>query len=338
VSVRIEPTKPLFYKKFYCLREALFIKKNKERWDNISQYPSNDTDEIASEFTELVDDLGYAKTFYPHSNIARFLNAEASKRYLAIYKNRKEERNKILMFFKYDVPLTVARHQKIVFGAMFFYLLFFFVGFFSCMKDEHFVREMLGDGYVNMTEKNIADGNPFGVYQTGNGFLVWMGIMVNNIRVSFLYFIEGLGFFFFLAYDQIRSAVTVGAFDYMFYSRGLGGSFVLVVMIHGTLELSALAISAAAGVILGSSWIFPRTMSRLEAFKQGAKDGMKIIVAQVPILALAAFFEGNVTRHPNMPLWMSIPILVGSAAFVIGYFGVWPIILKKRIKKEGLAA
>jgi uncharacterized membrane protein SpoIIM required for sporulation len=336
--VRIEPTKPLFYKKFYCLREALFIKKNKERWDSISQYPSSDTDEIATEFTQLVDDLGYAKTFYPHSNIARFLNAEASKRYLAIYKNRKEERNKLLMFFKYDVPLTAARHQKVLLGSVLFFLLFFFVGFFSCMKDEHFVREMLGDSYVNMTERNIAEGNPFGVYQSGNGISCMDGHHGKQYHVSFLFFLEGLGFVFFLAYNLITEAVTIGAFDYMFYARGLGGDFILVVMIHGTLEISALAISAAAGVILGKSWIFPGTMTRLEAFKQGAKDGVKIIVALIPVFAMAAFFEGNVTRHPKMPLWMSIPILVGSAAFVIGYFFIWPIILKRRIKREGLAA
>jgi uncharacterized membrane protein SpoIIM required for sporulation len=316
------------------LREALFIKKNKERWESINQSTATQTDEIASEFTQLVDDLGYAKTFYPHSNVTRFLNAEASKRYLNIYKNRKEERNRLVTFFKYDVPLTVAKHHLVVGICFVVFLLFFFVGFFSCMKDEQFVREIMGNSYVDMTEKNIADGNPFGVYQSGNSFLMWMGIMVNNISVSFMYFIQGLGFIYFLAKNFLSESISIGVFDYMFYSKGLGGQFILVVMIHGTLELSALVMSAAAGIVLGKSWIFPGTQNRLAAFKQGAKDGTKIIIALVPVFMTAAFFEGFVTRHANMPLWMSLSILIGSLSFVVGYFGIYPYMLKRRLQKH----
>ncbi len=319
------------------MREALFIKKNKERWDNISQFPSDDTDEMGSEFVQLVDDLGYAKTFYPHSNVTRFLNAEAAKRYLNIYKNKKEERNKFVLFFKYDLPLTVARHHRVVAICFGIFLLFFFVGFYSAIKDPHFVREIMGDNYVDMTEKNIAEGNPFGVYQTGNSFLMWLGIMINNISVSFRYFLEGLVFPFLTIPELIRDGVMVGSFDYMFYSKGLGQLFMLTVMIHGTLELSAITIAAAAGIIMGKSWIFPGTLSRLTAFKQGVKDGIKIIVGLVPVFMIAAFFEGFVTRHYRMPVWMSASILLASLFFVIGYFGVYPIVLKKRILKNAIA-
>jgi uncharacterized membrane protein SpoIIM required for sporulation len=315
------------------LREALFIKKNKDRWTEISQSPSTDTDEMAAEFIQLTDDLGYAKTFYPYSGVTKFLNAEASKRYLNIYKNRKEEKNKLITFFKYDVPLAVAKHHAVLGICFAIFLFFFFVGFYSAMKDEHFVREIMGDAYVNMTEKNIADGNPFGVYQNGNSVLMWLGIMINNISVSFRYYMEGLLFPFFTVQELIRDGVMVGSFDYMFYSKGLGGMFILTVMIHGTLELSAITIAAASGIILGKSWIFPGTQKRLDAFKQGAKDGIKIIIGLVPVFIVAAFFEGFVTRYYKMPVWTSISILTASLVFVAGYFGIYPVILKRRLKK-----
>jgi len=73
------------------LREALFIKKNKDRWTQIEREPSSDPDEMATDFIQLVDDLSYAKTFYPTSKTTRFLNIAASKIYLGIYKNRREE-------------------------------------------------------------------------------------------------------------------------------------------------------------------------------------------------------------------------------------------------------
>lgn len=319
------------------MREALFIKKNKERWDNISHSPSSDTDEMAAEFIQLTDDLGYAKTFYPYSNVTRFLNAEASKRYLNIYKNRREEKNRLVTFFKYDVPLAVGKHHTVLGVCFAIFVFFFFVGFYSAMKDEHFVREIMGDSYINMTEKNIADGNPFGVYQNGNSLIVWLGIMINNISVSFRYYMEGLLFPFFTVQSLIRDGVMVGSFDYLFYSKGLGGLFILTVMIHGTLELSAIVIAASAGIILGKSWLFPGTIKRIDAFKQGAKDGIKILIGLVPVFIVAAFFEGFVTRHYRMPVWISISILAASLIFVVGYFGIYPIVLKRKLQKETVA-
>jgi hypothetical protein len=66
------------------MREALFIKRNRQRWKQIQDSPSHHPDEMAKEFIQLVDDLGYSKTFYPVSKTTQYLNAEALKKYLAI--------------------------------------------------------------------------------------------------------------------------------------------------------------------------------------------------------------------------------------------------------------
>lgn len=314
------------------MREALFIKKNKDRWEKMVHLPADDIDEMAGEFTQLVDDLGYSKTFYPTSKTTTFLNTEASKRYLSIYKNRREDQNKFLLFFAKDLPLTIAKHHKVLLVCFCIFMLFFIVGFYSTIKDETIVRDILGDDYVRMTEKNIADGNPFGVYQRDNPFLMWLGIMINNISVSFRYFMEGLLFPFYTIPELVRDGMMVGAFDAFFYTKGLGNMFILTVMLHGTLELSSIVIAATAGVVMGKSWLFPGTLTRLQAFRQGAKDGLKIIIGVVPVLMIAAFFEGFVTRHYKMPAWISICILTASATFIIGYFVVYPLILKKKYK------
>ncbi len=302
----------------------------------MSNRPSTNPDEMALEFTQLVDDLGYAKTFYPHSKITRFLNKEASKRYLAIYRNRREDQNRFVKLFKYDIPIAVAKHHVTLLICLVLFLLFYAVGFFSAMKDEHFVREIMGDAYVNETMRNIAKGKPFGIYDRENGFLMWLYIMTNNIKVSFRYFFEGIIPFVFTSYSLITQAIEVGVFDYMFYSKGLGGQFVLTVMIHGTLELSAIIVAAAAGIILGKSWLFPGTVKRLEALKTGAKEGVKILIGLVPVFITAAFFESFVTRHYGMPVFASVSILTGSLAFVVFYYVIYPIKLDRRIKKEML--
>lgn len=312
------------------MREALFIKKNKDAWLKAQHIPADDPDEMALEFTRLVDDLSYAKTFYPHSQVTKYLNERASQTYMGIYQNRKEDRNRITEFWKYIVPLTVRKHHAVLLLCFVLFVVFFIVGYYSSQNDEAFLREMLGDAYVNMTEENIENGQPFGVYAEGGKLLMWLGIMINNLFVSFTYFARGLVFCFPVIISLLGEAVRLGAFEQMFFAHGIGLESVLTVFIHGTLEISAIVIAGAAGVVLGKGWMFPGTGTRLAAFTRGAKEGVIILISLIPLFMVAAFFEGFVTRYYTMPKWLSASILLSSATYVIWYYVVYPINLQKK--------
>lgn len=308
----------------------MFIKRNKDRWEKVQQGAATDPDEMATNFIQLVDDLAYAKTFYPTSRVTHYINSLAARIYLGIYQNRKEESNRILNFWKTDLPLTIRKHHGVILFSFIIFAVFFSVGFFSSMKDDSFVRQMLGDDYVNMTEENIENGNPFGVYQSGSSFLMWVGFMINNIMVSLMYFVRGIAFGVLTITALMKESVRIGAFEYMFFAKGLGGQAVVTVLLHGLLELTAIIIACAAGIVLGKSFLFPGTIKRLDALRQGAKDGVKIVIGLMPVFAVAAFFEGFVTRHYKMPLFLSLSMLAVSATFVIWYFIIYPIRLQRK--------
>ncbi len=316
------------------MREALFIKKNKDRWLKNQHQPSGDPDEMAKDFTQLVEDLAYAKTFYPSGKVTRFINNEASKVYLTIYKNRKEESNRLVTFWKYDLPLTFYKHHGVMLFSFIVFLLFFAFGFFASSQDENFTRSVLSSGYVDMTKENIENGNPFGVYESGNPILSWLRIMINNIKVSTIAFTSGIFCGVPTIYILIQNSVMVGVFDEMFASQGLGLDFWLVVFVHGTLEITAIIVAAAAGLVLGKSFLFPGTIKRIDAFKQGAKDGVKMIIGLMPVFALAAFFEGLITRLYNDLSVLTTLVVSLSVIFVIWYFVIYPIRLGRRMKVQ----
>jgi uncharacterized membrane protein SpoIIM required for sporulation len=316
------------------VREALFIKKNKDRWLRNQHMPSDDPDEMAKDFTQLVDDLAYAKTFYPSGKVTRFINTEASRIYLSIYKNRKEESNRLMTFWKYDLPLTVRKHHGVIFFSFIVFLIFFAIGFFTSRQDPGVARDFFGDWYVDKTQENIDNGNPFGIYEYGNSFLSWMGIMINNIKVSLIMFTSGLFCAIPTLYKHAETSVMIGIFDQFFAERGLGLDFWLVVFVHGTLEITALIISAAAGIVLGKSFLFPGTIKRIDALKKGAKDGVKLMIGLMPVLALAAFFEGFITRLYNDVSILTTIIFSLSILFVIWYFIIYPVRLARRMKMQ----
>ena len=316
------------------MREALFIKKNKKRWLKNQEQPSDDPDEMAADFTQLVDDLAYAKTFYPSGKVTGFINAQASKIYLDIYKNRKEESNRLITFWKYDLPLTIRKHHRVVLFAFIFFRVFFIIGYFTSAKDEGVARGIFGDNYVDQTQENIAKGNPFGIYEHGNAFLSWISLMIHNIRVSLLMFVSGIFCGIPSLYLSIQNAVMLGTFDQFFAARGFGLDFWLVVFVHGTLEITAIILASAAGLVLGKSFLFPGTIKRMAAFKQGAKDGVKIMIGLMPVFALAAFFEGFITRLYNDISILTTIIFILSVLFVIWYFIVYPIQLGKKLSVQ----
>ena len=107
----------------FFMREALFLKQNKERWASYEQEPTNDPDQLAERFIQLTDDLAYARTFYPKSKTVQYLNGLAGGIHLAIYKNKKEKQNRIIEFWKYELPLVMAKNQR----ALLYAFLFSFV-------------------------------------------------------------------------------------------------------------------------------------------------------------------------------------------------------------------
>jgi len=121
----------------------------------------------------------------------------------------------------------------------------------------------------------------------------------------------------------------LGSFEYYFFSKGLGTASLLVIWIHGVLEISSIIIAGGAGLVLGNSLIFPKTYKRMDSFKKGARDGMKIALGLFPIFIVAAFFESFVTRHTEMPVWLSLSILICSFIFIIWYVIIYPNLLTK---------
>ncbi len=278
------------------MREAMFIKKNADKWKEYQHSPTDNPDETAERFITLIDDLSYAKTFYPKSKVTRWINGIAAGIYQSIYQNKKEKYSRIFQFWKFELPLLFKKYHRIFLFTTFVFLLFMAIGVFSSMYNEEFVRGVLGDDYVNMTEENIAKGDPFGVYKDDNPFSMFVRIGFNNIRVAFLSFIGGFTLGILTVWVMWQNGIMLGCFQYMFFSKGLGIKSIMVIWIHGTLEISAIVIAATAGFILASGILFPGTYSRMISFKQGIKDAAKVLICLIPIFIVAAFFESYVTH------------------------------------------
>jgi len=318
------------------MKEAAFVKQNKARWQEFEKAVNNQRtaspDHMAELFIQVTDDLSFSRTQYPKSRTTQYLNALASKIHLEIYKNKREDKNRFITFWKEEVPAAVYDSRKPLLVSLIIFLISVVMGLVSAQYDDTFVRLILGDGYVNMTLENIKSGTPTGVYSSMDEFVMFLRITLNNIMVSFYVFVYGIIASLGAGFMLFRNGIMMGAFLMLFANENMLTHAFPVIMLHGTIELTSIVIAGGAGFVMGNSLIFPETYSRLESFKIGALKGLKIVVGLVPFFIMAGFIESYITRFEFMH-WVFKAIVIGlSAVLMIFYFVIYPYLLKRHGK------
>jgi uncharacterized membrane protein SpoIIM required for sporulation len=326
------------------MRETLFIKKNKDRWEELNVEETADPDELSHRYIQVLDDLAYAQTFYPKSKTTQYLNEKAVKFYNKIYSSRKEKISALFNFFKTDLPIAIRQNHRQLLYSVCFFLVFALIGVLSAIYESGFLGTVIGKGYVEMTKDNIQRGDPFGVYKDSNYFLMFIRIALNNILLTILFdYATGILFGVGTLYSLMVNGIMLGSFQYFFFEYSLGWQSILVIWIHGTLEISAIVIAGGAGLTLGNSLLFPGSMKRIHSLQKGAERSAKILVITVLMLLLAAWLESYVTHLSSnyfdkesnqleLPIWGSILILLASLSFVVWYFIIYPIRVDRKLK------
>ncbi|MFV0467664.1 MAG: stage II sporulation protein M [Dysgonomonas sp.] len=314
------------------MREAAFIKENREKWERIDGETQNDISakELADNFIELTDDLSYARTFYPKSNTERYLNQLTSKYFSQIYQHRRKEKGRFKRFWLFELPTIMYERRKYIVYSFILFVLSMGIGIFSMMKENTFAASIISQEYVNMTNDNIANNDPMAVYKQADSGSMFVGITINNIKVAFFAFIYGIFLSIGTAYILIYNGVMLGVFQAFFYKNGLLFMSSMAVWLHGTLEISAIIIAGGAGFVLGNSILFPGSYSRKVSLVKAAKDALKIVFGLIPVFIVAGFIESFLTRLTEMHIAIKLSIIIVSAAFILFYFFIYPFRLHKK--------
>jgi uncharacterized membrane protein SpoIIM required for sporulation len=281
--------------------------------------------------------LAYAQTYYPKSKVIVYLNQLAAKAFQKIYKTKREDSNRIVSFWKTEVPLICYQYRKYIYIAFIIFFAFTAIGVISAANNAEFLRSILGDDYVNQTLENIENGNPTAVYGDGSNWGSFIKISKHNMKVGALAFMLGIFGGIGTLWIMFQNCIMLGSFQYFFYEKGVFWESVRGIWIHGSMEIFAIVIEAAAGLILGASILFPETHSRYTSFKIGAKTGIKILISTFPFTFSAGFLEGFITRYSNiMPYWLSVGIILITLGIISYYYLIYPFKVQKQITQTSI--
>lgn len=309
------------------MRESKFISDNKDKWQSYEDGIRNGSlpaEKMEQAFVELNEDLAYARTFYKNRAVRLFLNNLLAPLYNRIYQVKRWNFAGIGRFFSHEAPLMNFQARRFMLVSLLFVIAGFATGYVSSEKSPRFLSAILGPGYVKMTEHNIAAGDPLAVYKYESPGDMFVSIAGNNLKVATNMFIFGALFCVGAIYMLFINGLILGAFTWMFVSKGLAAQYALGVYQHGTLEIMSMVVEGAAGIMLGAGFLFPGTKSRIRSVQDAAKKSIMMLLVSMPIIILAAFIESFLTRFTEIPDALRILVIALSFILMLGYFVILP--------------
>ncbi len=151
-------------------------------------------------------------------------------------------------------------------------------------------------GVVPAQFQGAADpgGGP-GALSGGDQAALSSQIFTNNIRVTFLAIAGGIFAGLGTAAVLIFNGGFVGAILGLTIENGSSGQLVALILPHGVLELSCIAVSAAAGFRIGWTLVEPGTLTRGQSLRREARPAMELVLGTMPWLVVAGLVEGFVS-------------------------------------------
>jgi uncharacterized membrane protein SpoIIM required for sporulation len=138
-------------------------------------------------------------------------------------------------------------------------------------------------------------------------------VLTNNIRVSLVAF--ALGCFACVPGIAVLAfnGANVGVVGGLFVDAGEPGTFFGHIAPHGFLELTAIVVTAAAGLRVGWAMLAPGDRRRGDALAEEGRAAVVLVLGCVPVFVVAGLIEGFVTPA-DVPL--ALRAFVGFVAWL----------------------
>jgi uncharacterized membrane protein SpoIIM required for sporulation len=137
----------------------------------------------------------------------------------------------------------------------------------------------------------------------------------NNIGLGFRTFAGGALCGVGAAFILLFNGLLIGAVSGYLSARGLTENFYTFVAGHSPFELTGIVLAGMAGLKLGWAVIAPGRQQRVEALRQAAASGLRLVIGMSVLLLLAAFIEAFWSSNDAIPA--QIKYAVGMAGWLL---------------------
>jgi uncharacterized membrane protein SpoIIM required for sporulation len=274
-------------------------------------------------YRELTQDLNTAKARGFDAAIIERLNRLVLEGSQLLYSQREWSWRRALDFVCSTFPRAVRREWRGVLAALLiFYGIAVFFGFL-CVRFPDLVYEIMPPSQVEsiedmynpasayyLTPRNVdSDADMFGYY------------IYNNVSIAFRTFaggiLAGFGSLLILCFNALFMGVTVG---HIINKGFFGETFFPFIVAHGSFELTAIVLSAHAGLLLGYRLFIPRGLTRAASLRLAGKSALPLMSGVAVFLIIAAALEAFWSSRHELPPSLRVGVGIALWVLVLAYF------------------
>lgn len=313
------------------------LRSKRERWEafhddvrrvrkrGLSSLDEDALSDFAARYREVSADLARARTYGASPRTIYALERITGAAHNLFYRPARHTAGRLGQFIRNGFPALVRRLWKPLLAAS---LLLYVPGAITyrvVTTQPEYESMLAGVELLQRADRAAADPS-MDYFDTID--VPWMGsttlssmLIANNVQVSFLAFAAGLAAGLGTVYVLVLNGIHLGAALAVFANRGVLDTIGLFVLPHGVIEMTAITISGAAGLWMGSALYVPGRATRGRALGERARDGVSLVLGVAFLLVVAGLIEGFIS-----PSKIAVPLKLLAAGVaatsLVLYLGV----------------
>ncbi len=273
-------------------------------------------------------DLALADAYQLPPNTVAYLHHLVGRAHNQLYRSRRFN----VRLWAHELFVTVPRRlysDNCLRLAFFLFWSVFIGSLLLARSSPEFAKGMLGQEWLTGMEENFSEPlgtNPkdsgtmfrFDRNPNVNSFMAGYYIQ-HNTGIGLKCFAYGLLFGIGGLFATVYNAAALGAsFGYMM-TVPQRDNFFQFVTAHGPFELTAIVLSAAAGMRLGFALVHTGGLTRRESMRLAGREAMPTMGAAIAMFGLAALIEGFLSPS-SAPYAIKAFVAVLSSGLLMVYF------------------
>jgi uncharacterized membrane protein SpoIIM required for sporulation len=146
-------------------------------------------------------------------------------------------------------------------------------------------------------------------------------LFTHNIEVAFLAFALGISLGVGTVVLLWYNGLMLGALAMVYQAKGHALWFWSWILPHGVVEITAITLAGAGGLILARALLAPGQRRAADAIREEGRTAVQMVLGTIPLFIVAGFTEGTISQihEPAIPSWVKLTYALVMTCLLSAY-------------------
>ena len=304
-----------------------FVEDRRMRWSrlaglvekargHVTRLDGREVLELGELYRTTTSDLAIAQRDHPRDAVAERLNDLVAAAHALVYSGSPASSRRVRRFVLYEIPETVRANMPFTLVALAALGLPLVVTYVAGLLSPQLAASALPEA----TRRALSERRPGTEIPAQLRPIAGPLIILNNVQVATVAFAGGMTAGVLTIYILVANGADLGTVFAFLSGTEASGALLTFILAHGFLEISAIVLSAGAGLRIAWAILHPGDLRRGDALRLAGQQAVRVLLLTVFVLAVAGTIEAFVSPT-------TLPVAVKAAVGLVTGVALWSYIL-----------